>query len=64
MRRNLNEEITKSEVRSMINSMISDCLKEKEFEKRVKEITATAMEKFFRIMYNKRNIWKTEVNNG
>lgn len=60
----LNEELTKAEVRSMIDSMITDAIKQQEFEKRVKEITVSAMEKFFRTMYNKRNIWKTEVNNG
>ena len=62
-RRTINEEITKAEVRSMITSAISDALKEKDFEKRVREVTSDAMEKFFRMMYNKRNFWKGELKN-
>lgn len=62
--RRLNEEITKSEIRSMINSEINDLLRQKELEKRVKEITADVMEKFFKMMYNRRNFWKGEVKNG
>ena len=59
----LNEEMTKAEVRSIVNSAISDAIKEKEFEKRVRELTSDAMEKFFRMMYNKRNFWKGELKN-
>lgn len=62
-RRTINEEITKAEVRSMITSAISDALKEKDFEKRVREVTTDAMEKFFRMMYNKRGFWKGELKN-
>ena len=46
------------------NSSIEDFLKDKEFEKRVKELTTDAMERFFRTMYNKRNFWKSELKNG
>jgi len=63
-RRRLNEELTNAEVRSMINSKIEDALKDKEFEKRVREITTDAMEKFFRMMYNKRGFWKGELRNA
>ncbi len=63
-RKIINEEITSSEVRSIVNSKIEDFLKDKEFEKRVKELTTDAMERFFRTMYNKRNFWKSELKNG
>ena len=59
----MNEEITRAEIRSMIDSKVNDYLKEKEFEKRVREITTDAMEKFFRMMYNKRGFWKGELKN-
>lgn len=62
-RQEINEELTRSEIRSMITSAITDALKEKAFEKRVKELTTDAMEKFFRMMYNKRNLWKGELKN-
>ncbi len=47
----------------MIDSKVSEYIKEKEFEKRVREITTDAMEKFFRMMYNKRGFWKGELKN-
>lgn len=63
-RKIINEEITSSEVRNIVNSKIEDLLRDKEFEKRVKELTTDAMERFFRTMYNKRNFWKSELKNG
>ena len=63
-RKTINEEITSSEVRNIVNSKIEDLLKDKEFEKRVKELTTDAMERFFRTMSNKRNVGKSEVKNG
>ena len=63
-RKTINEEITSSEVRNIVNSKIEDLLKDKEFEKRVKELTTDAMERFFRTMYNERNFWKSELKNG
>lgn len=59
----LNEEVTKGEIRSMIDSQLSDFLKDKDFEKRIKELTTDAMERFFKTMYNKRNFWKAELKN-
>ena len=52
----INEELTNSEVRNIINSKLDDFIKEKEFEKRVREISSDALEKFFKMMYNKINI--------
>ena len=59
----INEEITKAEIRSMIDSKVSDYIREKEFERRVREITSDAIEKFFKMMYNKRGFWKSEIRN-
>lgn len=64
MKSSINEELTRAEIRSMIDSMVSDYLKERDFEKKVKEITVDVVEKFFRTMYNKRNFWKSELKNG
>ena len=55
--------MTKAEIRSMIDSKVSDYMKEKDFERRVREITTDAIEKFFRMMYNKRGFWKGELKN-
>jgi hypothetical protein len=62
-RRHINEELTKAEIRNMIDTKVADFIKEKDFERRVRELTADAMEKFFRMMYNKRGFWKGELKN-
>lgn len=64
MKRRLNEEITKAEIRSMIDSKVADYLREKDFEKRVREITSDVVEKFFKMMYTKRTFWKGELKNA
>lgn len=62
-RNKINEELTNSEVRNIINSKLDDFIKEKDFEKRVREISSDALEKFFKMMYNKRGFWKNEIKN-
>lgn len=62
-RKHINEELTKAEIRNMIDTKVADFIKEKDFERRVRELTADAMEKFFRMMYNKRGFWKGELKN-
>ena len=59
--RKINEEITKSEISDIVDSELTSFLKEKDFEKRVKEITASVMEDFFKMMYNRRSFWKSEI---
>ena len=59
----INEELTTTDVRNIVNSKMSDYINEKEFEKRVRELTTDAMEKFFKMMYNKRGFWKGELKN-
>lgn len=63
MKHRIDEELTKAEIRSIVNSEMTDLLKEKDFERRVRELTTDAMEKFFRMMYNKRGFWKGELKN-
>ena len=62
-RKKINEELTNSEVRNIINSKLDDFIKEKDFEKRVREISSDALERFFKLMYNKRGFWKNEIKN-
>ena len=38
-RNRINEEMTKAEIRSMIDTKVADYIKEKDFERRVREIT-------------------------
>ena len=62
-RKKINEELTNSEVRNIINSKLDDFIKEKDFEKRVREISSDALERFIKLKYNKRGFWKSENKN-
>lgn len=57
----VNEELTHSDVRRIANSEIDDYLKSKEFETAVKKLIVDTMEKYYRMMYNKRGFWKGEL---
>ena len=62
-RRKINEDVTASEVRSIVNSKLDDCLKERDFEKRVNEISAKVLEKFISQLFNKRLMWTSSLKN-
>lgn len=58
------EEISKSDINSIINSKLNSYVKDAELEKKVKVIVTDVMEKFFKMMFNKRGFWKGEMRNG
>ena len=64
LRKIIKEDLTKSDVSSMISDRLNSYLRKSELEKDVKKIVADVMEKFYRMMYNKRGFWKNEVSNG
>lgn len=57
----INEELTKSEIRSMITSEIESNLKSKELEKRVKEISAKVLEELYKIMWSRKSFWSDAI---
>lgn len=61
MRKYINEDVTASEVRSIVNNKLDDFLKEREFEKRVNEISAKVLEKFITQLFNKRLMWTSSL---
>lgn len=63
MVRYINEDITSSEVRGIVNSKLEDFLKERDFEKRVNELTAKVLEKFITQLFNKRLMWTSNLKN-
>lgn len=63
MPRYINEDVTQSEVRSIVNSKIDDFLKDRAFEKRVNELTAKVLEKFITQLFNKRIMWTSTLKN-
>lgn len=64
IRKIISEELSKQEVRSMIDSKISSFIKEREFESKIREMISDAFEHFFKDMYNKRGFWKNGIKNG
>ena len=61
--RYINEEVTSNEVRSIVNSKLDDFLREREFEKKVKDISAKVLEKFISQLFNKRLMWTSSLKN-
>lgn len=47
----IREELSKSEVRSMITTALDNFLKERELRKRIRELSAEILEDFFRQMW-------------
>jgi len=61
---NLDEELSKSEVRAMINNSIDDLLRERELKKKIRAICADVLDDFFKEMWHKKNFWKNSIKNG
>lgn len=57
----LNEEMSKPEVISLIKQKIGDNLNSKDFERKVKEISSSVMEEFFKILWQRKSFWKDSV---
>lgn len=57
----LNEEMSKPEVVSLIKQKIGDNLNSRDFEKKVKEISSSVLEEFFKILWQRKSFWKDSV---
>jgi hypothetical protein len=57
----INEEISKTEVESIVSNRISSAFKSNEFKKSVKEISAEVIEDLFRTLWNRSSSWKGGV---
>ena len=62
-RKYINEDVTSSEVRNIVNSKLDDFLKERDFAKRVNELSAKVLEKFIAQLFNKRLMWTSSLKN-
>ena len=60
----IKEELTKSQVNSMISDRISSYVRKSDLDKQIKEVVADVMSKFFRAMYNKKSMWQGDIKNG
>ncbi|MBR6516965.1 MAG: hypothetical protein IKT40_09045 [Bacilli bacterium] len=57
----INEEMTKSEISSLINNKIDSNMSSKDFEKKVKEITTSVISELFKILWQRESFWKNSV---
>lgn len=55
------EELSKSDVKSMINNEISSNMNSKEFKDKVKEITAKVIEELYKILWTRKNFWSDSI---
>ena len=62
-RKYINEDVNSNEVRNIVNSKLEDFLKERDFEKRVNELSAKVLEKFIAQLFNKRLMWTSSLKN-
>lgn len=58
------EELSRQDVRAMIDSKIESYHKEKEFKKIVRGIAADVIEDLFKEMWRKNGFWKNSLKNG
>lgn len=58
------EELSKQEVKSMINAKLNDYINEREFKKAVRQVAADVLEDFFKEAWRKNGFWKNQLKNG
>lgn len=57
----ISEEISKTDVEGIVSRKLSSSYGSKEFEKKVKDIVADAIEDLFRSLYNRSSMWKGSI---
>ena len=57
----INEEISKTEVESIVSNRLSSAYSSRDFKKAVKDITADVIEDLFRTLWNRSSTWKGGV---
>lgn len=61
LQRIISEELSKSEVNSMISSKINSTLTSREFKQKVKELSSDVINELFKLLWQRNNIWKSSV---
>jgi uncharacterized membrane protein YheB (UPF0754 family) len=64
IRKMLQEELSKQEVRSMIDDKLSEYLKDRELKKQIRNIAVDVIDDFFREMWRKNGFWKNPLKNS
>ena len=59
----LREELTKQEVKAMIDDRMSSYIDDKDFKKKVRAIAVDVIDDFFHEMWRKNGFWKNPIKN-
>lgn len=59
----IEEELTKSEISSLIANKIDDNLSSSAFKKKVKELASDVVSELFKILWQRNSFWKSPVAN-
>lgn len=57
----INEEMSKSEITSLIQSKIDSNISSRDFEKKVKEITSSVINELFKTLWQRNSFWKDSI---
>ena len=57
----LQEELTKNDVNSIVNSKIDSALSSRDFKKAVKELASDVINELFKQLWQKNTLWKNAV---
>lgn len=60
----INEELTKTEVKDIIDDQLDAFIKKREFEKKIRKIVADAFDDFVREIWSRKSFWKGPIENG
>lgn len=55
------EEITKAEIRDMISTENQKLIKSRDFEKKVKELSAKVIEELYKILWTRKGFWSDSI---
>ena len=63
IRRMLREELSKQEVKNIVDDKLNSFIKEREFKKEVRNMAVEVLDDFFREMWRKNGFWKNPLKN-
>ena len=57
----INEELSKTEIAALIKKKFDEKLSSKELEKKIKALSASVLEEFFKILWQRKSFWQDSV---
>lgn len=60
-KQHINEELTKSQIESIIKNRIDSTLSSRDFKKKVKELSADVVSEIFKLLWQRNNFWKNSA---